>query len=423
VSLSRSTGVRRNDALCGIRRTITQKGAADRAAAGIDNGRRLHMLRAMAAVAYELPPLTTLTLVRDDVAASLAGAEALVAAGNHATAVGRLDELWAKIRHDPALALRQRLALAWAEMYCGNLGRAAELLEHAEGLAQSPRFDATERADVLYRRGCVALKRSDVAEATSFFTRAIDLNLTAARPRMLLEAHCREWRSRCYQFVRDWDAAARDAERALELATKAGDEESQAHALFQASLVAERQREWLVARCYAEQALTLYRKHGDRLATARLLNNIGGIRFLLGDVDGAESTLLEAVEAADAAASDADLAQSVNSLAQVYLRAGRPADARVRALRAVEILDGREDFRDELGSAQLVIGQALAAEGDDAAAHEWLDAAEGTFLELGSTSHLANTWVARGDVLRATDVDAAADAYRRAADVLRDMHF
>ena len=142
MSLSRSAGMRRNGASCGIRRTLTRKGAADRAAAGIDSRCPLRMLRAMAAVAYELPPLTTLTLVRDDVAASLAGAEALVAAGNHATAVGRLDELWAKIRHDPALALRQRLALAWAEMYCGNLGRAAELLEHAEGLAQSPRFDA-----------------------------------------------------------------------------------------------------------------------------------------------------------------------------------------------------------------------------------------------------------------------------------------
>jgi tetratricopeptide (TPR) repeat protein len=411
-------------AASGNRRTAPQTGENDRAALGIDSRRATPMLGAMAAAPlYELPPLTTLTLVGDDVLATLADAEALVERGEFDAAAARLDDMWDDVRHDAALALRHRLALSWAEMYRGELDHADELLEHADAITQSPRFDAAHRADVAYRRGCVALKRSAVADATMLFTRAIELNANAPRPRPLLEAHAHEWRSRCYQLVRDWEAAGRDAERSLEVATRAGDEASQAHALFQASLVAERRRDWLVAACYAEQALAVYRRLGDRLSTARILNNLGGIRFLLGRHDAAETTLLEATEAAAVAGSDADLAQAVNSLAQVYLRIGRPAEARARSLRAVELLAERVDFRDELGNAQLLVAQSLAAEGDDTGAHEWLDAAEETFTALDSLSNLANVWVARGDIVRATSPDLAAEHYRRAADALRDTNF
>jgi tetratricopeptide (TPR) repeat protein len=379
---------------------------------------------AAAASFFEFPPVTTLTLVRDDVADALGAAEQLVARNRHDEAVEQLENLWDELRTDAALALRHRLALSWSEMYRGKLEHAAELLEHAEAIVQSPRFDASDRAEILYRRGCVALKNAEIADATSLFTRALDLNEHAPRPRTLLAADVYQWRSRCHQFRRDWDAAARDAERSLELATRAGDEPSQAHALFQASCVAERRKDWLVARFYAERALELYRKHGETLSTARILNNLGGIDFLLGDVAAAERNLIAAAETSAEVGSDPDLAQAVNSLAHLYLRTGRPVEARVRAQRAVELLIDRLDFRDELGNAQLVVARSLAAEGDYALAAEWIDAAEQTFQVLGSTSHLAGAWIARGDVARETgELDAAADLYRRAADSLQDVHF
>ena len=371
----------------------------------------------------ELPPLTTLALVRDDLADALAAAEELVAAGRHDEAVEELETLWPEVRGNVSLALRHRLALSWSEMYRGELEHAAELLEHAETIVQSPRFDAGDRAEVLYRRGCVALKQGKVADATSLLTRALDLNENAPSPRPSLAANVYEWRSRCYQFCRDWDAASRDTERSLEIATRTGDEPAQAHALFQASCIAERRKSWLVARYYAERALEIYRRHGEVLGTARILNNLGGINFLLGDVEVAEANLLAATEAAADAGSDPDLAQAVNTLAHVLLRTGRPVEARVRAERAVELLTGRIDFRDELGNAQLVVARSLAAEGDHVLAVEWIDAAESTFDAIGSTSHLALAWVARGDVARETgDLDAAADLYRRAADSLQDVH-
>jgi tetratricopeptide (TPR) repeat protein len=390
------------------------------------------MLRSMSAAPLfpEEPPLVSpsvqpLSVVtEDDVEPRLCDAETLTRENEHEAALEALEGLWPDVRHDAPLALRHHLAAAWAEMYRGHLEQVTELLGQADVLVQSPLFDAGDRASVLYRRGCVALKAADVAEATSLFTRALETNARSARQAPLLAADVLNWRSRCHQLRRDWDAAGRDAEASLTLATDAGDEQAQANALFQASLVAGRQRQWLLARFHAEQALEIYRRHGDTLSTARILNNLGGIDFLLGDVAAAEKTLEEAAATATEAGSDADVAQATSSLAQVLLRSGRPEEARVRALVALELLDGRVDFLEETGNAQLVVARSLAAEHTTVSASEWLNLAERTFKTLGSTSHLAAVFIARGDLRRATgDIDGAADLYRHAAESLQDFHF
>lgn len=379
---------------------------------------------AAAATYPELPPLSALTLVPATDDAQLVAAEALVASYRYADGAQALEELWADVRHDAALALRQRLVLAWAQMYCGELTEAEQSLAHAETIAAQPRFDAADRAEVFFRQGCVALQQSRVADATALLTRALETNERSPQPRAGLAARAHEWRSRCFLAQHDCDAARRDVETSLELATRAQDVEAQAHALFQASIVAERQTQWLLARCYGEQALDLYGRLENRLGEARVLNNLGGIAFLLDDPETAEKTLLAAIETADRAGSEADFAQAVNSLAQVYLRTGRPVEARARAQRAVELLAGRDDFLDELGNAQLVVAGALRAEGDVENAASWLAVAEQTFLRLGSTSHLAAAWVAQGDLARAEhDVERALDLYRQAATALQDVHF
>lgn len=376
----------------------------------------------LSAPAYGRPPLTALP--GGDVDRRLAEAERLAEGPEPHRALEQLPELWAEVRHEPALALRHRLAEAWALMYCNGLDRAAELLAHAEALASSPVFDARERADVLYRQGCLALKSARVAEATELYTRALDTNQRSPRPSDLLTTRALEWRARCYQLQRDWGAALRDAERSLELATSLGDEVAQAHALFQAANIVHRQGQHLLARCYGEQALELYRKHGDLRAVAQTLNNLGAFSFLLGDLPAAEALFEDAAMTASEAGSDADVAQAVSSLAQLYLRSSRPQDARVRAERAVSMLAGRTDYVYELGSAELIVAQALTVEGDAPSASAWLDRAEQSFTTLGSTSHLALAWVARGDLARALGDDAtAADLYRRAAEALQDWHF
>jgi tetratricopeptide (TPR) repeat protein len=371
---------------------------------------------------HPVPAPVQLVAVPDtDIESHLAEAEELARGADREAALDLLDELWPAARHVPALALRHRLATAWIEMYRGDLDLAGELLTHAEAIVDSPLFDAVDRAQVLYRRGCLTLQQSHIAEATMLFTRALETNTRSGRQSSTLAADALNWRSRCHQLRRDWDAAARDAEASLELAE---DDHTRANALFQISLVSERQRQWLLARFYGEQALELYRAEGDRLSSARILNNLGGIEFLLGDVEAAERHLVEAASEAEAAGSDADVAQATSSLAQILLEAGRAGDARVLALHAVEMLEGRVDFFDELGNAQLVVARAFAADDEVASAEHWFGIAEATFTSFGGTSQLAAAWMARGDLAHVDgDLTEAAALYKRAAEALQDFHF
>jgi tetratricopeptide (TPR) repeat protein len=385
----------------------------------------------VAAIAHvsDLPPLVQpawapvqLVVVPDtDVENRLAEAEDLARGADRDAAFDLLEELWPAARHVPALALRHRLATAWVEMYRGELDTADELLVHAEAIVDSTVFDAVDRARVLYRRGCLTLQQAHVAEATILFTRALETNARSGKASTSLSADALNRRSRCHQLRRDWDTAARDAEASLELAE---DDHTRANALFQISLVAERQKQWFLARFYGEQALELYRGEDDRLSSARVLNNLGGIEFLLGDVEAAERHLIEAASEAEAAGSDADVAQATSSLAQVLLEAGRVGDARTLALRAVDMLDGRIDFFDELGNAQLVVAKSFAADNEVASAERWFGAAEATFTSFGGTSQLAAAWMARADLAHVYgDLTEAAALYRRAAEALQDFHF
>jgi tetratricopeptide (TPR) repeat protein len=71
-----------------------------------------------------------------------------------------------------------------------------------------------------------------------------------------------------------------------------------------------------------------------------------------------------------------------------------------------------------------VLGRSLLEQGrlDDAEAA--FLAAETSFGELGSGSHRASAWVARGDLAaRRGDHERAAELYRTAAEALQDVRF
>ena len=204
-----------------------------------------------------------------------------------------------------------------------------------------------------------------------------------------LVADILQWRSRCYRRQRDWLAAREDVERALELAQSLGDARTLAHSYFQASIIAERNGQWILARSHAERAKALYEQEGDRLSVGRLLNNLGGLNFLLGRSDDAVGLLKQAVSVALEVGSSVDAAQAISSLAQVHLKTGEPARAEEQARHALELLDGRTDFLSEIGNAQLVLGRALLEQSRLDEAEEALGAAEASLAQLGSGSHTA----------------------------------
>jgi tetratricopeptide (TPR) repeat protein len=381
---------------------------------------------AASAGGFVLPPVTD--VFRDDelglLETRVAGAEIALRDKRYEDVVAILGETTIFPAQYPNLALRSLLAESWARMYRGELDEALTLLKTAKGITHRPGFNDLDRADVLCRMGAVRVKRGSIGRAVNDLTLALELCNRSGRPSDRLRAEIFDWRSRCYQRQRDFNAARADVEAALELADTLGDAATAADISFRAASIAEREGAFLVARCYAEKARDLYEQVGDRANVGRVLNDLGGITFLLGKHDDAVRFLKEAVSILFDAAGDVETGYAVSSLAQVYLRTGEPALAAERARTALELLAGREDALEEIGNVQLVLGRALLELGEEAEADEWFAAAEASFSERESASLLAAAWMARGELAIARDdTAAAAQLYRQAAEALSDFHF
>jgi tetratricopeptide (TPR) repeat protein len=350
-------------------------------------------------------------------------AEASVQENRYSDAVDTLGALSVPTAM-PELALRAMLCEAWARMYLGHLGRAVSMLERARDLAESPFFTDVDRANAMFRLGCSRLKLGKVSNAISLFSEALALAAGGGVEGERLCARIYDWRSRCHQLQREWEAALADAERGHELAEAIGDDGLAAHALMQCSLVAERSSDPLLGRFYAERARTRAIAAGDRQIEARLLNNLGGLSFLLGEPAKAVAYLKESYTLALEVGNDADAAQAVSSLAQVHLRSGAPLLAEEQARYALSILGERQDYFDERGNAHLVLGRALLALDRGFEALTEFAAAEWLFEALGSASHVAAAWLAQGDAYkRLGDLECASDLFRRAAEKLQDFNF
>jgi tetratricopeptide (TPR) repeat protein len=363
---------------------------------------------------------------RQRVESVIARAEATLEAHEYADVVPALEGLAAGLEKvsAPELEFRALRAEAWARMYLGQAREAIALLERARVTVEGPEFTDVDRADVLFRLGACRLRLNSVGTAVGLLTEAFELAQRSNLPCDLLRSLILEWRSRCYQRQRDWVAAREDVERALELAEGLNDRYAMAQAHFQASLIAERNGRWVLARSHAEHAKALYEEIAHRANVGKLLNNLGGLNFLLGKPDEAKAYLKDAFRVALEVGSDSDAAYAVSSLAQVHLRTGELKQAEEQARHALELLGEREDVLDEIGNAQLVLGRSLLEQERLDEAEEIFARAEGSFGQLSSSSHLAAAWIAQGDLAaRRGDDRKAAQLYRRSAEALQDFRF
>jgi tetratricopeptide (TPR) repeat protein len=309
-------------------------------------------------------------------------------------------------------------------MYVGEVRESIKLLGRARAIAEDPSFSDLDRADVLFRLGACRYNLSSITTAVGLLSQALELADRSELPSDRLRSLILEWRSRCYQRQRDWEAAREDVERALELAESSNDRYALAQANFQASLVAERNGRWVLARSHAEKAKALYEEISHEANVGKLLNNLGGLNFLLGKPEQAITYLKDAFRVALDVGSDLDAGFAVSSLAQVHLRTGELELAEEHARHALELLEGREDFIDEIGNVELVLGRSLLEQGRLEEAEDMFGRAETNFDQLSSASHRAAAWVAKGDLAaRRGDDRKAAELYRRAAEALQDFNF
>jgi tetratricopeptide (TPR) repeat protein len=313
---------------------------------------------------------------------------------------------------------------ATARMRAGEVREAIALLERARALSEGTSFSDVERANVLFLLGIARYKLNSIQTSIGLFDEALKVAERSEIPSDQLRSNILSWRSRCYRRRRDLEAAREDVERALELAEGLNDKRTAADVYFQASIIADREGHWVLARSYAERAKAAYEELSDRGNLGRLLNNLGGINFLLGHPEEAVDFLKDAVRIALEVGNDAEAAHAVNGIAQVHLRTGEIKRAEEQARYALELLGDRVDEMSEIGNAQLVLGRALLEQDRLDEADEAFQAGERAYDQLSSGSHRASAWVAQGDLAaRRGDDRAAARLYRQAADALQDVRF
>jgi tetratricopeptide (TPR) repeat protein len=363
---------------------------------------------------------------RSRVEALLARAEALSKAYRYKDAVDAYAEARAAVSATNSVELEVRTLSgeAWARMQEGDVRAAVELLNGARATAEGSVFSDVDRAELVFRLGVCRYKLSSVSTAVALLDEALALAERSDLPCDGLRSDIYHWRSRCYRRQRDFEAAREDVEHALELAQGVDDRRKMADAYFQASLVAERTGHWVLSRNYAERAKNLFQELDDERTVGRLLNNLGGLSLLLGKPHQAIEQLKASFAVAVEVDSKGDAAQAMGGLATVHLRLGEWEAAEEHARQALQLLDGREDFLDEIGQSQLVLGRSLLERERFDEAEESFRAADATFEQFSSVSHRANVWVALGDLAarRGQDTEAAR-LYRNAAEALQDMRF
>jgi tetratricopeptide (TPR) repeat protein len=360
----------------------------------------------------------------EQAAEAVTTAEELAERQLHEAALQVLTEVGSRGVESPRLLFRRLLVESWALTALGRVEQATALLERARAQTRAPEFTDVDRAEVHYRLGCCRLADAEYTSAAALLTLALELCDRAVPTSDRLRARIHERRARCHRLSRNWEEARADVDRAIELAEALGDVHTAAHAYFQASIVAERETQWLVARFHAEHALRLYEQVDDRVSSGKVLNNLGGIVFLLGDASESRRLLDRAHRLALEGGSRTDAAYAASSLAQVELRSGVPREAEQQARRALELLKGRRDHRLEWARTQLVLARALLDQDRAAEAEDEVDRAETAFRRIGSVSHMAEAVLLRGDCAqRLGELERAARLYREAAELLRDTHF
>jgi transcriptional regulator with XRE-family HTH domain len=348
----------------------------------------------------------------------------------HLLEAGRYDEALPAFRGlrdlagpvaSPPLAMRLLRGEAWASVRSGELDAAMALLEEAAALAVTAGFTDVDRAEIVFQVGVVRYSESKIAEAIVLLDEALVIAESSDLPSDRLRSDVFHWRARSHRRNRDWVAAQDDIERALELAEACADDRRAADALFQASLVAQREGRWILARTYAERSRAFFDALGDRATVARLLNNLAGLSHLLGDDDQAVTLLEEAFGMFVDLDLEVDAGYVCSSLAAIQLDRGDSAAAMTSSRKALDLLGDRVDHLQEIGMAQLTLGRSHADQGRLGEAEKWIAAADDTFCRAGSMGHRSYAWMAQGDVesLRGSDA-VAAGLYRRAALALRE---
>jgi tetratricopeptide (TPR) repeat protein len=324
---------------------------------------------------------------------------------------------------DDRLSLRVELAHAWALHFTGEMEKGLVELVNARRSAEEYGLNDLV-ALALFRMGVIRFKMGSLATAAALLDESLAATRMTHEPSDALRARIFNWRAKIRRRQKDFTAAAEDVQHALELAHGLNDDRVLAETYLDASLVAERRNEYALARRHAEQSKALFERISDQEYVGKLLNNLGQLRAITGRPEEAVPLLRESFRIAVEQDNRIDAAFAASSLASARMHCGDLEGAIESGNRAIELLSGREEYREEEGNARIVIGRAELELGRIDEAERSFVAAAKCFEAVETVSHLAGAWVALGDVAdRRGEAGRAADLYRRAAEALQDVRW
>ena len=263
---------------------------------------------------------------------SLAAAQ-LAKAGERATELATYEEATALLQraHEILAGSQhtvQRLGIeiqrASLESIRGHYPKAVVILKPALEEARTT-GDSHLLANVLGQLGRIAMWQNDESAAAKYIGEALELARSAGDKNALI-FNLRQMGNAIVQT--DPRKARTYHEESVQLARQVGDKHSEAHGLNSLAISFQLEGNAEKAMATFAESLELNRARGDRLNEAMVLGNMAGLHSIGGDLEIAERIAKESMAIGGEIGAISILPTSQFTLAEIYLRQGRDAEAR-----------------------------------------------------------------------------------------------
>ncbi|MCS6885526.1 MAG: protein kinase [Acidobacteriota bacterium] len=220
--------------------------------------------------------------------------------------LGKLDEGERVIAKLYELAGKRRDAClrAWGELlasrlnhFRGNLKRAVELARLGlESITEAGKKDVELYRRILQQLGYTLCETGEIAEATEYMQRAVEVATEGPEPR--LAGWALSWLGLMNAFQGNSTLGLQQGERSLEMLRSLGDRVSELLALERLGIICGTLGEMDRAAYYFESGLKLATTIGYRVQQSRLLANLGEVYRLTGELRRAEQHYEQALQLA-----------------------------------------------------------------------------------------------------------------------------
>jgi tetratricopeptide (TPR) repeat protein len=353
----------------------------------------------------------------------MADGEVLVEQGEFPEALRVFDEargIGEKAESDDFM-WRAEVGRAWALHFAGKQREAVAILGDARAYYEERHVDSMELAVVLFRLACgrealgdLKLALQLLEESTRILNRGVipSDGLRIRILRRMVAIHTRR---------HDLEAGREAAEAALEIGRRLGDKRAVAEAYWEAAMLEERRREFAKATEYALRARDLMMDLGDQQETARLLDDLGEIKNLMGKPAEAVQCFEDGLDLLKTVDDPVTRCHVLNGFAETQLALGDTRRALELTNKSLAIMEGRDGQADLKGGAHLIRARAFLVLGQLDESHVELEAAKRAYASLEQARLTSQVFLLEGDLLMAeTRPEEAAAVYRRSSEILQD---